>query len=145
LKVSYNSARGNDSDIEILKAFSNYILGKSTSCPEFWISVELIRKGIVPNYNELGVPQYISPGLLRSSKLHDPKNIYPNLCVRFLAVGSYHFWIFIPKSAVAENGYKKQKLGHLLKPEKDKMKVLASKDAYNVQYDSAMKILQAKV
>lgn len=89
LKISYNSARANASDIDVLAKYRAFILGTASVPQQQEVRLELIRP-----YKRKGAPE-IPPKSVRCCRIEIPANPVPEATLRLVAMNSFYFWILL--------------------------------------------------
>jgi hypothetical protein len=101
LKASYNSARANQTDTDVLARYAPFVLNGGNSPSEFEVRLELIRPSRNPNYRPgTSAPREIPPLSTRCCRIEVPNNPVPGRIIRLVAINSFYFWlIFWPSDA----------------------------------------------
>lgn len=141
MKVTFNSARANDSNPQVYERHIPYILGQKSENSDIYIlaaihkPVKLSQKEMVKYENQLPFDSngYSNPFFVRICKVPKVDSDYD---IRGFVIGSFLFCIVIFNEGIL-SGYKKVKIRKLLKGNKG-MKLLDKKT-------KAKKILQTNV
>jgi hypothetical protein len=94
LKTSYNSARANDSHVDVLSQYADFILGGDVVPEGIELRLELVRP-----HKRKGAAD-IPPASVRCCRIEVPGNPVPEATVRLVAINSFYFWLLLwPKGA----------------------------------------------
>lgn len=108
LKISYNSARANHSDVDALRGFTPYILFGGDPPPNVAVHLELIRPAKNPRFKEgTSDMRLIPPQSIRCCRVQTPLSVTGGITLRLVAINSFYFWILIrPEEQNDSLGYK---------------------------------------
>lgn len=101
LKISYNSARSNNTHTEELRDLAPFIMGESGIPNNISVRAELLRPSRNPNYVKgNGSEKYIEPRSVRCCRIESQLGKVPGVTLRLVGINSYYFWVSIFPSGV---------------------------------------------
>ncbi len=96
LKISYNTARSNDSDKKELCVYSDYIINGGEPPSTISLRIELIKPSKNPNYIKgSGKNKFIEPQSTRCCRIETEAGKVPGVTIRLVAINSFYFWLVI--------------------------------------------------
>lgn len=126
LKISYNSARANASDIEVLRKYREFILGDKSIPQQLEVRLELIRP-----YKKKGQPE-IPPKSTRCCRVEVPANPTPEATLRLVAINSFYFWILLWPESVNPAQLRRELPGTPLPSNTSQLRLFPSRDTVEV-------------
>lgn len=118
LKISYNTARSNDSDTEELRIYSDYIINGGEPPLTISLRIELIKPSKNPNYIKgSSKNKFIEPQSVRCCRIETEKGKVPGVTIRLVAINSFYFWLAITPGNTALSDVQQYVIDYLPKQE----------------------------
>lgn len=96
LKISYNSARMNESDVEVLSKHVEFMLNGGELPTDVQIRLELIHSSPNPNWSPGSETAKEIPAVsIRCARVEMPETPLPGAKLRLVAIYGFYFWIVI--------------------------------------------------
>jgi hypothetical protein len=92
LKISFNSARANDTDADLLSSYRNFILKGGTSPDDVLVFLDLVRPSKNPN-RQPGGEKYIWPETVRCARVQIGAAPLPGYAVRLVSLNAFYFYL----------------------------------------------------
>ncbi len=122
LKMSYNTARANNSDGAVLSKFAPYVLGGGPSPVNVQVRLELIHPSKNPHWSPgTDTMQEIPAATIRCAKIEMPADPLPGTTARLVAINSYYFWVTITPPGADIRRLHAGLPGKLLPPDKSRI------------------------
>lgn len=122
LKMSFNSARANDSDVPALSPFAVFMLAGGQPPPDVQVRIELIHPSKNPNRSPGTESMKTIPAAsIRCARVAMLEEPLPGTTLRLVAVNSYYFWITITPPGTDVTNLHAGLPGKLLDPKDDRI------------------------
>jgi len=96
LKISFNTARANDSDVAVLSSYTSFMLKGGAPPPEVQVHLELVHASPNPNWSPGSAAMKEIPAVsIRCARVEMPEDPLPGTTLRLVALYGFYFWIII--------------------------------------------------
>ncbi|QSI30440.1 hypothetical protein GNX71_12935 [Variovorax sp. RKNM96] len=135
LKISFNTARANDSDVGVLSNYAGFILEGGEPPSEVRVCLELIHASPNPKWSPgSNAMKEIPAASIRCARVETPADPLPGATLRLVALYGFYFWIVLTPAEVdiaALQGLP----GKLLPPNKTKLSLHPSRGMLELHAD----------
>ena len=139
LKISFNTARANDSDVVVLSRYANYVLMGGEPPNDVQVRLELIHTSKNPNWSpDNGVKKEIPASSIRCARTDMPENPLPGTTVRLVALYGFYFWLVVTPANVDTTRLYQRLPGKPLSPNSNKLSLHPTRGALELHADWAL-------
>lgn len=130
LKISFNSARANISDVDVLRRYAKYVLHGGEDPSDIAVHVELVYPAKNPRYRDgTSDVKYIPPRSVRCCRVETSMGSIPGMTLRLVAVNAFYFWVLISslgtQRSQRQDEFVEQLPHTVLKPNKTQVRLTA--------------------
>ncbi|EJL83743.1 hypothetical protein PMI15_02540 [Polaromonas sp. CF318] len=153
LKISYNSARMNESDVEVLSRHVEFVLNGGELPTGIQVRLELIHSSPNPNWSPGSETVKEIPAIsIRCARVDMPENPLPGATLRLVAIYGFYFWVVIAPPHVKASLLHEGLPGKLLPNNRSKLSLYATRGmlefhaswALNPRASQSMRELRAR-
>lgn len=139
LKMSFNTARANDSDVAVLSNYVNYMLNGGEMPTEVQVRLELIHPSPNPSWSPgSSVIKEIPAASIRCARVEMPEDPLPGTTLRLVALHSFYFWVVINPANADATALHQGLPGKLLPPNRRKLSLYPTRGALELHADWAL-------
>ncbi|OGB23734.1 MAG: hypothetical protein A3I66_15825 [Burkholderiales bacterium RIFCSPLOWO2_02_FULL_57_36] len=136
LKISYNTARANESDVEALSKYVEFMLEGGRTPAEIQIRLELIHASPNPNWTPGSSTIKAIPAVsLRCARVETPENHLPGTTLRLVAIYGFYFWVIIMPPKTDSSLFHSGLPGKLLPPNRSKLSLYSTRGMLELHAD----------
>ena len=136
LKMSFNSARANASDVDVLSAFTPLIVYGGVPPHHVQVRLELIHPSTNPNWKPGSEStKEIPAATIRCARVAMPENPLPGTTVRLVAINSYYFWLTVTPPEADTGDLHARLPGKLLLPNLSKLSLYPTRGMLELHSD----------